>query len=99
MNFFYTDVAKDDLRDILTNLKTLDQRIAEKFLHELDLKKSMLVMFPLSGTKISTPSLQLVYRFVKINGYLLVYTINKENNRIEVSRILAERTNWKFLIR
>jgi len=99
MNFFYTNVAKDDIREILTYLKSLDKKVPDKFLHELDLKKSMLVMFPLSGTKIATPTLQLEYRFVRINGYLLVYTINDSKNRIEVSRLLAEKTNWKFLIR
>ena len=99
MDFFYTEVARDDIRDILTYLKSLDTKVAHKFLNELDVKKSMLTMFPLSGTKVITPTLQLEYRFVKVNGYLLVYTINKRLERIEVSRILAERTDWKIHLR
>lgn len=99
MDFHYTDVARDDIRDIVKSLKSVDKNVARKFLNELDVKKSMLTLFPLARTKIITPSLRLEYRFVKVNGFLLVYIINTELSRIEVSRILAERTDWKFHLR
>lgn len=99
MDFVYTNVAKDDIRDILMNLKTIEKSFAEKFLRELDLKKSMLVMFPLAGVKIATPSLQLEYRFVQVAGYMLIYTVNPSLERIEVSRVLPEKMNWRFMIR
>lgn len=99
MKLVYTNVARDDIRDIVLYLKSIETSFAERFLNELDIKKSMLIMFPLSGSKVLTPSLKLEYRFIRLKGYILIYTINKTFECIEVSRVLSEYANWKHLIR
>ncbi len=66
----------------------------EKLLHKIHTSIENLAYFPFSGTALPSKENATVYRWVKVENYMIFYTVDEEKEMLFISRVLFGASNY-----
>ena len=93
--------AENDLRDILHYIATqlLEPQTALEMLNFIEAEVNTLSFMPQRQPLIRDKRLaKLGYRLLPVKNYLVFYSINEEEQMVNIERILYKRRNWHHLL-
>lgn len=82
-----------EIADYITN-QLYAPSSAEKLLHKIHSSIENLAYFPFSGTALISEASATVYRWVKVENYMIFYTVDDEKETVFIVRILFGASNY-----
>lgn len=82
-----------EIADYITN-QLFAPSAAEKLLGKIHSSIENLASFPFSGTALPSKVNATVYRWIKVENYMIFYTVAEEKETILISRILFAASNY-----
>ena len=93
--------AENDLRDILRYISTqlLEPITAFEMLEHIEGEINTLSTLPQRQPLVRDQRLaELGYRILPVKNYMVFYSINEEEQVVDIERILYNRRNWQHLL-
>lgn len=95
-NIDYLPIAIEDIENIIYYISKVlkNKSAAEKMKRLFDAQLSKIAVFPYGATEyLTNEKLNLQYRAIKIKNYLVLYTIEEENKKVLIARVLYKKRN------
>ncbi len=95
LKIYWTDYSKNELKKIFShNKENISTIVATTLILAIEKKTTILKTHPAIGQKeeLSKNRIQ-EFRYLTVKNYKIIYWVNKEKNRIEISDVFDTRRN------